>query len=253
MLQRSFALGALFGCGLCLAPIASALPILTITPAGPTSFALGQANAEITFNFVYSNVTQASDVLVYQDAFVGYNPAVLTLKSYKINDYLSADPGDKVFGDGNYKTSITNGNPLPSGWVYNGLDLGDPVDMGTYWEGSLAFTLYTSATDPESELFTSGSGYPGQYPSFVAFSVTFDVVTTQIANSAIVMIDDRSYLSNGIPVSTPTLDYKYGNDQTSFYPFTITSDVDVPAPAPLALMGLPLALMGLRRRLICSA
>jgi len=247
MLQRSFALGALFGCGLCLSPIASALPALTITPVGPTSFQQGQANAVITFDFVYSGVTQASDVLVFQDAFVGYNPDVLTYKNHTINNYLSTVSDDKVFGDANYKTSTTNGNPLPTGWVYNGPNLGNPVDKTSYWDGSLAFTLYTNSLNPESDLFL------GQTPSFVAFSVTFDVITTQIANSAIIMIDDRSYLNNGQPVTTPTLDYKHGNAQTSFYPVTVNGEVQVVAPVPLALMGLPLALMGLRRRLIRSA
>ncbi|WP_295436385.1 hypothetical protein [uncultured Thiodictyon sp.] len=253
MFQRPLALSLLIAGGLGISQVATALPTLSITPVGTTTFTQGQVGAQVQFNFVFSEVTQASDVVTFHDVFVGYNPGFLHYNTSSFNNYIttSTSPAYRKFGDANYLTQNTTGLALPANWSYNGPNLGTPVDMTTYWDGSLAFYESTNSTNIQNDLFTGANGFGKQDPSFVAWTVTFDVVTTQIGTAAIVMIDDRSYLTTGSPTQPPVMDYKHGGSQTSFYPNPTTGSsitIEAPIPAPLTLIGVGLAALGASRR-----
>lgn len=245
MTLRTIVLAVALASGPALAGPASAISLSIVPHIGsPTTFTQGQAGREVTFDFNFSSIAMQTDVVNFHDVFLAFDTSFLTYKSISFTDRIVSAPDDSNQGilvgapSGNYLAP-----PGSPGWTYIGTDFGP---------GSLRI-FQNSDANPLSSLFA------GQEGGFTAFSITFDVITAQLGTSAIVMIDDRSY-KEFQPGPTPPANnqYDYKANNVPGYPAlyvqnSITIQAEAPLPAPWALMGLGLAIMGLGRRRIPAA
>lgn len=249
----------------CIPVAASAVGISLV--ASQTRFNANNLPATMTLQFQLTGVATAADVVRSYDFVLAYDPEVLTFASvaYPGTDPFGAVDGTSI-GLGPLPYDYTKGHPngpdyptqAPPAWPVDPADLGQyhgtPSHAGTYYEGSLRFLQVTginTAVSPDTqgaldaryiaELLAKQATNP------LLLTLTFNVATDRIANSTIVLLDDRSYLN--FTAGSEVFDIKQGLGETIGYfdlPDPIT--VKVPVPGTLALLGLGLLGVGRMRR-----
>lgn len=236
--RRTLAVGAvLFGVLASGAALATAT--IALTPSGPFTYNTNQAGQTLSVNFSVSlgGSGAADDVMVQFDNFIAYDPNVLKYKATTPIVFGSAlssltgtipQPSLNLFNKVNY-TAIGAG-PLDASIT----DVGVPVEKATYYDGSLHVKMVIN-NQPDfdiADLLNLQDTGPA-----LLFTIVFDVVTTQIGNSAIVLLNDTSFATD---ITPPTYDSKYWNEGTPepFYPTSnvLHVTVETPAPTPLALI-----------------
>ncbi|AUB83782.1 hypothetical protein [Candidatus Thiodictyon syntrophicum] len=244
-LAAGLAMLGVFGSG---AAVATAT--ISLTPGGPLTYNTSQSNQTLSLDFSVSLGAGATvdDVMVQFDNFVAYDPNVLKYKTASPITFgpalssLSGTPPRPSLNaliNANY-TSLGTLDPSITG-------IGTPVAESGYYDGSLRVQMVIDqqGTFDIADLFAA----QGPGPSLL-FTIVFDVVTTQIGNSAIILLNDTSFVPD---IAPPTYDSKYWDEgeKTPFYPTSNVVQVivtDAPAPAPLALIAAGLIAMAARRR-----
>lgn len=239
---RLLALGAVFACG-----IAQAVTTVTLTPSA-TSVSLNAVDAQVTITAIISDVTAPTDRIVFHDFFLAYDPSVLTVKSVSgfnwgdntLNPQPVANPiaAQTSGGDSSYASIGTGLNGLGSfslGTVGALTGKGSTGLSDDYRPGSIRLTQ-----DLNDDLtFNNVADQNGKS----LFQIIFDVTTSSIATSSIVLVDQRYY--TGAPGLD--LDWKLGDDDPTVI-IVNNAEISVPVPAPLALMALGLLGLGALRR-----
>ncbi len=248
---RALAGATVAAIGLAASQSAVAIATVTLSSAGPLYYDLNSGTPQLTVDFrvqLGANDTVA-DIMTYAGVFVAYNPAVLKYNNMSFGSAMTSSVAATTqFIDGNYTDPFDDASYSINPASVAGLTLGTPVDKTTYWDGSL-YPILTVGTG------FNGAGDVGGANTLLAlqkaaggallYSIIFDVVTTNIATSSIVLLDDLDYLPDTLRAS---FDYKHGLGNESYYVASNTLEVYVPAPAPLALMAAGLVGLGMRRR-----
>ena len=226
-----------------IAGLANAVPSISLTTNDPLVYQVGDT-AQLTVNFSITGVTTANEVLVQLSNWVAYDPTVLQYASI-INFGTALDWGTT---SGNYDLVDLNystiGNPGISG-------IGTPVQETNYVDGSLFIDMSINGT-PDANGLDDLLGVQSPGPALL-FSIVFDVVTTQIANSTIVLINDQNL--NPINPADTGFDTKLwdngGQTPTPLVSNALQVSIQpVPVPGGIALLVLGLAglLAHVRRR-----
>lgn len=243
----------LLGAAACAASLAFCADAnaLALSIDGPGSARFGET---VTVTFDFSSAAGPQEVVLFHDIFVAFDDAVLAYRGidFSFTGIVSADnQGDPFFQEihvggpsGDYKSPPAN-QPPDHPWTYTGADYGD---------GSLRIYQYSDFPGPPYEdLFYGGDGWSGQWSGFTAFALTFEVIAQSAFATAIALIDDTSYAEHWT-TGGKYYDYKIGDESDSWYPsnmnppVVVTHTLDIPVPAPLALIGLGLACFGMARR-----
>jgi len=264
-LLRTAAVGGLLGLTLGASQSAWAVATITLSTNDSVVYPQGSGTHSITVDFKVQLAPGdgVDQVLTYFAPIVAYDPSILKYNSMTFGDALTSGPPtsiaavtyDPLSFPVNYLDPFSE-SPLPPSMVLDPsiqstYSLGTP-DNGTlvgsgYVDGSLwpqmnvgvGFDATAAANLLVKQLGAGGA---------LLYSITFDVITDNLASSSIILIDDRSYL--GFPANGELFDYKrFGTGgEVVFYPTSNSMNVRVPVPAPLALMAAGLAWMGARRR-----
>lgn len=222
-----------------------ALPTISLSTSNALTYQRGVTGQTLQVDFKVSLAEADPNLSMIQlSNFVAYNPDFLMFKSIVWGNAMdSTNLATHEVGYFNY----TDVGTLAAGIPPSGT-LGTPVDMGTdtYYDGSLNVDMSRNVTG-----FVLADLYNKQHPGpALLFSIVFNVVTTQLGNSAIILLNDQSFN----PVNSPEFDAKYlasGTTPTTFYPesnFLNVIVTDAPAPAPLVLIATGLLGMAARRR-----
>ena len=235
--------------GLFLSTSALAVPSFSLSTSDPLVYTVGQGSAQLSVEFSVSLQPgdTADDVIVQFSNFVAYDPTVLKFDSIDFGTALdSANPAITDMTPLNYATL---GVPLDSS-ITSTYALGTP-DVSTagsgYIDGSLLPSLRIedagfSAADLLTRQLTNAPA--------LLFTVVFDVVTTQIGMSSILLLNDESFNPD---ITPPTFDSKTwsAGARDPIYPSSTVLQVSVnpaPAPGPLALLAAGLVGLAMRRR-----
>lgn len=187
--------------GLCAPGIGGAVTSINFVTAGPVVYPQGSGTPQVTFTLQYSSVVNATDILAAYDFFVAYNPEVLQFYSIASGDGLGTTvAAEATLFDWNYRSDHPNAAPpvLFDTATIAGYNVGIPESKTGYYDGSLEVLASASVgtgagfefADYDA-LYAYQKAFPGG--TIDLFSITFDVVTTAIAYSSLIIIDDRNY------------------------------------------------------------
>ena len=229
--------------GLTTSGLASAIPSVTLNPS--LTQATQGSTASVTITAVIGDAPNAENTIVFHDIFLAYDPAVLVLTNFtwgadtlKVAGNITTQfsGGEESYADPTY--GFTN----PLGWSLGTVASTTSSVTGVtdpFYAGSLR--LWQNASATAQGIIDANGVQTGKS----LFTATFDIVTTNIAMSSIVLIDKRYFDTDG-----ESFDWKTGADAVTNVTVNPAEAEVVPVPGVLALFGAGLlGLVGIRRRL----